>query len=104
MAHSLPPSPLFVTDNMDIGDCDTKAEQQIKANNNIKDSSQEDRAPNGCLLRQVESSCDSMLGSETDEPQSEHSSTVLLLRDRTKPASASVQSASPHSKQHPLTI
>ncbi|GAA6227216.1 pro-neuregulin-1, membrane-bound isoform-like [Lates japonicus] len=111
VAHSLPPSPLFTMENnyQVIGDHDTTAagqeisaspEKIIHTNNNISDCSTKRAViTNGHVLHNVESSGDSMLASETEEPKGEHtaflltdSTTALLLRamdsSRTNPASS----------------
>ncbi|XP_078128419.1 pro-neuregulin-1, membrane-bound isoform [Sander vitreus] len=108
VAHSLPPSPLFPNGNgyyQSIGDHDTTAGSQmfsaspekLLTNNNINNCSTK-RVPNGHVVRNAESSGDSMLVSETDAPQGEHTpffttdSTASLLlgaldSSRTNPAS-----------------
>ncbi|XP_070780658.1 pro-neuregulin-1, membrane-bound isoform isoform X1 [Enoplosus armatus] len=111
VAHSLPPSPLFTMENGNyqiIGDHETTAashmfsaspEKLLNTNNNINDcSTKRAGVTNGHLPHNVESSGDSVLVSETGEPQGEHtpflttdSTTALLLRamdsSRTNPAS-----------------
>lgn len=129
VAHSLPPSPLFTTENINyqtIGDCDTKAashmvstspEKKMNTNNNIDDcSNKRAGVTNGHLLHNVGSSGDSMLASKTDEPQGEHthfltnSTTALLLGDsrRTNPASPNddiqVKSSSFTTKLDPVAV
>ncbi|XP_026195356.1 pro-neuregulin-1, membrane-bound isoform isoform X3 [Anabas testudineus] len=102
VAHSLPPSPLFTTENVNyqtIGDCDTKAvnhmvsaspEKQMNTSNCINDYiNKRAGVANGHLLHNVESSGDSIVVmSKSEEPQGEHmpflttdSSTVLLHGD-----------------------
>ncbi|XP_026154099.1 pro-neuregulin-1, membrane-bound isoform isoform X5 [Mastacembelus armatus] len=111
VAHSLPPSPLLTMENVNyqsICDGDTKAashmfsaspDKLINTNNNISDcSTKRARVTNGYVLYNTESSSDSVLVSETLEPQGECTSflttdgtTALSLRamdsGRTNPAS-----------------
>ncbi|XP_049908640.1 pro-neuregulin-1, membrane-bound isoform isoform X1 [Epinephelus moara] len=129
-AHSLPPSPLFTMENGNyqiIGDHDNPAvshmflaspEKLLNTNNNTNDYSTK-RVTNGHVLQNVESSSDSMLVSETEEPKGEHtpfitsdSTTTLLLRamdmSRTNPASPNDDlqdtSSSLTTKQDPIAV
>ncbi|XP_040915613.1 pro-neuregulin-1, membrane-bound isoform isoform X2 [Toxotes jaculatrix] len=132
MAHSLPPSPLFTMENVnyqDIDDHDATAASQkfpaspkkiIPTNNNISDcSTKKAGVTNGYVLHNVESSGDSMLVGETEEPQGERtpffttdSTTALLLRamdsSRTNPASSNddvqVKSSGSTTKQNPVAV
>ncbi|XP_028274489.1 pro-neuregulin-1, membrane-bound isoform isoform X2 [Parambassis ranga] len=106
VAHSLPPSPLFTMENVNYGnggDHDTEAAshmfpaspESFVNTNNISDCST--KGVSGPVLHYMESS-DSLLVSESEEPQGEHtpflatdSTTDLLVRardsSRTNPAS-----------------
>lgn len=129
VAHSLPPSPLFTMENGNyqiIGDHDTTAAshmfsaspEKLNTNNNINDCSTK-RVPNGHLLHSVESSGDSLLVSETEQRQGEHtpfltteSTTALLFRamdsSRTNPASPNdalqVKSSNSTTKRDPIAV
>lgn len=130
VAHSLPPSPLFTMENVNyqtISDCDTKAashmvsaspEKQMITSNHISDcSNKKAGVTNGHLLHNVESSGDSILVSDKEEPQAERKpflttgyTAALLLRDnrRTNPVSPNedvqVKSFSSATKQVPVAV
>lgn len=130
VAYSLPPSPLFTMENGNyqiIGDHDTTAashmfsaspEKLLNTNNNDC-STKRAGVTSGHLPHNVESSGDSMLVSETEEPQGEHtpflttdSTTDLLLRamdsSRTNPASPNddlqFRSSTSATKQDPVAV
>lgn len=123
VASSLPPSPLFTMENGNyqiIGDHDTTAASLLNKNNNIDNcSTKRAGVTDGHLPCNVESGDESMLMSETEEPQGEHtpflttvSTTVLLLRAmdscRTNPASPNddlqVKSSCSTTKQDPVAV
>lgn len=131
VTHSLPPSPLFTMENGNyqiIGDHDATAashmfsaspEKLLNANNNIDCSTKRAGVANGHLPHNVESSGDSLLVSEPEEPQGEHtpfltteSTAALLLRavysSRTNPAPPNddlqVKSSTSTTKQDPVTV
>lgn len=125
-AHSLPPSPLFSVENVNyqIGEDNTAAlmlsasnGNLINTNENISDYSM--KRITGHMLHYVESSGDSMLVSETEEPQGEQthflstdSTTTPLLTamdsNRTNPASPhdvmQVMPSYPTIKQDPIAV
>uniref|UniRef100_A0A3B4Z289 Pro-neuregulin-1, membrane-bound isoform-like n=1 Tax=Stegastes partitus TaxID=144197 RepID=A0A3B4Z289_9TELE len=126
VAHSLPPSPLFSMENVNnqIGDHDTRAhmfsestEKFIHTNKNINDCSV--KGITGHMLHYMESSGDSRLVSETQEPQGEQtpflsteSTTTPLLKamdsSRTNPAlphdGLEVKSSNPIIEQDPIAV
>ncbi|XP_047426329.1 pro-neuregulin-1, membrane-bound isoform isoform X3 [Mugil cephalus] len=127
VAHSLPPSPLFTTENENYqikGDTTAAShmfsaspEKFINTNNNINDCNTKIVA--GQVLHYIESCGDIMLVSEAEVPQGEHipflttdSTTALLLRamdsSRTNPASLNddmqVKSSSSTIQQDPVTV
>lgn len=130
VAHSLPPSPLFTMENVNyqtIGHCDTKAashmvsaspEKQMITSNHINDcSNKKAGVTNGHLVHNVESSGDSILVSDTEEPQGErkpflttNNTVALLLRDsrRTNTVSPNdgvqVKPSSSATKQVPVAV
>ncbi|XP_068562118.1 pro-neuregulin-1, membrane-bound isoform isoform X2 [Cebidichthys violaceus] len=129
VAHSLPPSPLFIMENgYYIGDQDNTAgnhmfsalpEKLLNTNNNINSCSTK-RVTNGHVQQNVESSGDNMLVREKEERQGEctsflttDSTTTLLLRamdssSRTNPASPTNdvpdKSSSSTTKQNPVAV
>uniref|UniRef100_A0A3Q1CTJ1 EGF-like domain-containing protein n=1 Tax=Amphiprion ocellaris TaxID=80972 RepID=A0A3Q1CTJ1_AMPOC len=126
VAHSLPPSPLLSVENVNyqIGDDNAAAlmlsassGKLINTNKNINDYSM--NRITGHMLHYMESSGDSMLVSETEEPQGEQthflstdSTTTPLLKamdsNRTNPASPhdglQVMSSYPTIKQDPIAV
>lgn len=131
LAHSLPPSPLFTMENVNyqvIGDHDTTADSQrfsesleiILTNNNISGRKTKSAGvANGHVLHNLESSVESMLVSEPEEPRGEHTpflsidnATALLLKamdsSRTNPASSNddmqVKSSCFTTKQDPVAV
>lgn len=126
MAHSLPPSPLFSVENVNyqIGDRHTTAlmfsestGKLINTNKNINDCSM--KRITSHMLHYMDSSADSMVVSETEEPQGEQipflstdSTTAPLLKamgsNRTNPASPNdglqVKSSYPTIKQDPIAV
>uniref|UniRef100_A0A3P8T2S5 Neuregulin 1 n=1 Tax=Amphiprion percula TaxID=161767 RepID=A0A3P8T2S5_AMPPE len=126
VAHSLPPSPLLSVENVNyqIGDDNAAAlmlsassGKLINTNKNINDYSM--NRITGHMLHYMESSGDSILVSETEEPQGEQthflstdSTTTPLLKamdsNRTNPASPhdglQVMSSYPTIKQDPIAV
>ncbi|XP_022067852.1 pro-neuregulin-1, membrane-bound isoform isoform X2 [Acanthochromis polyacanthus] len=126
VAHSLPPSPLLSVENVNYqtGDDNTTALMFSASsgiitniNKNISDYSM--KRITGHMLHYMESSGDSMLVSETEEPQGEQthflsteSTTTPLLKamdsNRTNPASPldglQVMSSYPTIKQDPIAV
>ncbi|KAM9306561.1 pro-neuregulin-1, membrane-bound isoform-like [Pholidichthys leucotaenia] len=127
VVHSLPPSPLFTTEDVNFQvSHDTRASGTIfpalhggldNTNNNVSDCSTQRVADR--VLHYMESSTDSLLNSEAEEPQGEltsflttESTAALLLRamgsSRTNPASLNgdlkVESPYPTIKQNPVAV
>eukprot|EP00064_Thunnus_orientalis_P003522 superscaffoldBa00000289_g3531 len=128
VAHSLPPSPLSTMENnyqitvitAAIHMVSASPEKLVNTNTTINNySTKRGGITNGHVLHNVESSGDSILESQTEEPQGEHtpflttdSTTALLLRamdsSRTNPASPNddlqVKSSSATIKQDPVAV
>lgn len=128
VAHSLPPSPLSTMENnyqitvitAAIHMVSASPEKLMNTNTTINNySTKRGGITNGHVLHNVESSGDSILESQTEEPQGEHtpflttdSTTAVLLRamdsSRTNPASPNddlqVKSSSATIKQDPVAV